>query len=153
MPKAKLTTQPKTDAKSLPEVLELHNLTDREDVAVMLDQLFTLQAQLGRKPDNKKGRDGAGLLGQIDSIKQQLSSIIAVEGLDGLRHNNIAFTDCWVDGRVTVDVAELKTQLALEGVDLGLLNRSIEACTKRGDGYARRMLVDLSKPRESWGEE
>lgn len=144
MPKPKSSAEDLESKKRLPELLET-DLDDRDEAVMLLEQLNQLQVQVGKKPDEKKNKEGSGLLKQIQEVKTKLSVILAMSGLNGLRHGSLVFSDCWVDGRPTLDVKALKIELASEGVDLELLNRCIEKCTKTGDGYLRRQLVNLDR--------
>ncbi len=137
--------------KNLKDIAEL-KFDGWGDAVVLIEQLSKLQEQVGHKPDEKKGKEGSGLLAEVASIKSQLSAIMAVEGLTGLRHNNFVFSDCWVDGRETTPLKDLKIELAQEGLlktdkDFELWEKCVKAATKKGDGYMRRMLTDLTKPR------
>ena len=140
--------------RGMPDVVTLQ--FDGWDTTVnLIEQLHDLQDKVGVKPDDKKGKEGTGLLAKIAEIKGQLSAIMAVEGLPGLRHNNLVFSDCWVDGRSSTSIKDLKIELAQEGLlktdaDFELWEKCVKAATKTGDGYMRRMLTDLNKPKFGW---
>lgn len=152
MPKPDSITKDLESKKKLPDVVE-QKFDGWGDAVVLLEKLNSLKAQVGRKPDNKKGKEGTGLLAEIEDVATQLSAIMAVEGLNGLRHNNLVFSDTWIEGRESVDLKALKIELVQAGVDLTLVNECIQKCTKTGEGYVRRMLTDLDKPRGGgWDE-
>ncbi len=137
--------------KTLPEVLDL-KFEGAGEVVLLLEELATIKGQIGTKPDQKKGKEGSGWLAQVDVIQQKLSAIMAVEGLAGLRHNNLVFSDCWVEGRATLDPKTLMIELAMEGVDTKIIQKCVDKATKKGDGYLRRTLTDLNKPRGGWDD-
>lgn len=144
MPKPKFDD---SKTKNLPDVAEL-KFEGWGDTVVLLEQLHELQQQVGKAPDEKKGKEGSGLLAQIHMIKSQLSSYMAVAGVDGLRHNNLVFSDCWIEGTERIDVKLLQVELAQAGVDLTIIKACVKAATKKGDGYVRRQLRDLNKNEE-----
>src|SRR3990167_1530207 len=148
MPKPDLAKKKEADNKSLPQLLEL-DIESKEEAVGLIETLDRLQRQVGKAPDEKKGKEGSGLLAQIAEVKAKLSTIKLLEGLDGLRHNNLVFTDCAVPGRKSVDVQTLRVELAQEGVVIPkeLWEMCIERATKEGEGYYRRMLIDLDKTR------
>lgn len=149
MPKPKANEKESKDLKSLSDVVEL-KFEGWEEVVFKLEKLNDLQALVGKKPDDKKGKEGAGLLAEIHNLKSELSAIMAVAGVEGLRHNNLAFSDCYIEGRETLDLKTMMVELAQEGVELEVIKKCVKAATKKGDGYFRRMLVDLNKPRGDW---
>ena len=152
MPKPKMSREEEIKSKrSLPDVLEL-KFEGCMDAVLLLEELAKIKGQIGTKPDEKKGKEGSGWLAQEAQIKQKLSAIMAVEGLTGLRHNNLVFSDVWMEGRASTPIQDLKIELVQAGVDLGLVNECIAKVTKTGDGYARRVLTDLDKPRSGWDD-
>jgi hypothetical protein len=137
-----MSKKPESKSKTLVDAAEL-KFEGWEDVVMLMERLQTLQNAVGVAPDEKNNKPGAGLLREINEIKSKLSTFIAVEGLEGLRHGKLVFSDNWMEGRSTVDIGALKLELVQHGVDLTLLNQLIEKCTKKGDGYMRRQLTEI----------
>src|SRR3990167_3433439 len=80
MPKPDLAKKKEADNKSLPQLLEL-DIESKEEAVGLIETLDRLQRQVGKAPDEKKGKEGSGLLAQIAEVKSKLSTIKLLEGL------------------------------------------------------------------------
>lgn len=146
MSKDTTTKQAEGKRKSLVEVLET-DYEDKDEVTLLLEQGMALKQQIGVAPDEKKGVEGSGLLKELDDIKEKLTVHQKVAGLEGLRHNHIAFVLSHRDGRETMDPKKLAEELAAEGIDVKVVAECMKRATSRGPGYYVRELVDLNVKR------
>lgn len=140
----------KPGKKNLVEILET-DVEDKDEITLKLEEAMALKNQIGVEPDEKKGVEGSGLLKKYHDLRQELGVLLKLSGLEGLRHNNIAFTLVHMDGRVTLDPTALAQELVKAGVKPDVVKECMVAATKQGEGYYRKELVDLNKLRSKRG--
>jgi len=125
--------------KSLVEVLET-DYEDRDEAVLLLEKCWALKQR-------KEQVDA-----EYDEVKEDLSAMQKLSGLDGLRHNNIAFVVSHREGRETLDSKAAMEALVANGVRPELVRQCFEAAVKKGQGYYVRELVDLNQSKRGGGK-
>jgi hypothetical protein len=97
---------------------------------------FSLKQQIGTKPDEKKGKEGTGLLKRLGEIEDELRLIIVEHHLGiGLSYGNIQFTVEPRAGRRGLDAEKLIDELLNRGVDSRTIQDALEAAVTRGNPF------------------
>lgn len=129
-----MSRQTESKAAAIKQTLEYEGEWAKRAVE-LLEEGRALKAKIGDKGDEKKDKDGSGLLWDLAKIERELTEIINEHGLEGVRFNKSVFTVSAREGRTSVDVEVLKKELLVAGVDLSVVRSAVAAATKVGDAY------------------
>lgn len=122
--------------KSLPEVLEMAGVVERERVVLLLEEGAALKKELDVKVPNSKSA-------RLDDIKNELTMIQQTNNLEGLRHGKFVFVARYQDGRTSIDQKVLVQKLLGLGVKAEVIKEAQEQATKQGANFWVRELEIL----------
>lgn len=138
----------KTSRKDLPQLMS-QDVEDKEEIVLKLEKMRSLKQQVGVEPNESKNIEGSGLLKELYDIKQDLAAELSLSGLEGFRHNNLAFVSTHMPGRETLNTVVVMQQLVKAGVAPDVVKECFEAGRETGKGFYKHELVDLAKPRKN----
>lgn len=128
---------------SLPEILELNDVSERDQAVLWLEEAIELKTTIGKEPEKGKEGTGTGLLGKLAELKDRLFTFAGENGLEGIRHNKLVFSLQLVQGRETVDLDAVVNYLLEHGVEAKLVGEAIAQAKKRGENYWKKDLAIL----------
>lgn len=85
---------------------------------------------------------------RYEAVKAELAAVQIGAGLEGLRHQGIAFTARMQDGRSTVDHKKRDQYLLLHGVKAEVLMEATKESTKTGEGFWVKSVDILDKEKD-----
>lgn len=136
-----ITFKPKGGKKAnMPDVID-QNLDgvdgpiDSKELGLALEEALALKIQIGVEPDEKKNIEGSGLLKKMHDMKETMAIIAATNGLEGLRHGQVAFTNRLQDGRSSLDTEKFCQELLAAGVKVDVITAAMKAATKTGEPF------------------
>lgn len=115
---------------NLPEILD-QDIEGKDEIALLLER--TLDAKIEVEQNTKF----------LNDCKEQLGEHTACNGLEGLRHGKVVFTQRLQDGRKILDTEKLCQELLTRGVKAEVIEESIKAATKQGESYWVREITSL----------
>ena len=116
---------------SLPEVLDQGLDVDSEEVALLIEQGLELKNEAAKFSELHK------------DVAEKLGEIAASNGLEGLRHNDIVFTQRLQDGKKSTDIEKFIQGLLSRGVMVDVITAAMKEAAKVGDSYWVRSISRL----------
>jgi hypothetical protein len=115
---------------SLLEVLD-QEIEDKEEIALLLEQTLDLKMEVDRGTESLKEK------------KEQLATIAASNGLEGLRTGKVVFTQRLQEGKTKLDTEKLLQALLARGVQVDVIKESMAEARTTGDSFWVREIGSL----------
>lgn len=127
---------------SMQDVLEQEGLAeDRQFIIETLERANQIRLQVGMQPDDD--HEGSGLLRELYEAKQELAAIASVNGLEGLKHGKVVFTQRLQTGRSGVVLNKFIELLLASGVSAETIARCKDEATSTGPSFWVREISEL----------
>lgn len=111
-------------------------------------QLITLMQEAKMLKEILDPKLAGSAAARYEEVKTELAAVQIGAGLEGLRHQGIAFTARMQDGRSTVDHKKRDQYLLLHGVKAEVLMEATKESTKTGEGFWVKSVDILDKEKD-----
>lgn len=111
-------------------------------------QLITLMQEAKMLKEILDPKLAGSAAARYEEVKTELAAVQIGAGLEGLRHQGIAFAARMQDGRSTVDHKKRDQYLLLHGVKAEVLMEATKESTKVGEGFWVKSVDILDKEKD-----